>query len=370
MTGTSFTLPLCRYRVELSPSLPFYCRHASVRVRGNLVTGEVCANCTLRTVISSSPREIPGTLFQSPGDEVESLKSLPGNLAVLTCYFNPCGYESLRGNFLSFANGMRKQNVLLYTIELAFGDDPFFLSPGERVIQVRGTDVLWQKERMLNRLLEAVPAEFDKIAWVDADLIFTNPNWVPDASRLLREFPVVQLFEQAIQLTRDGAVGDMRNGVAVAVARKLKDAQHLGISHPGFAWAARRDLLTKHGLYDENVFGGGDSLMVYAMFGWLNNDSLKRHSPPIQETFAAWGRSFWEDVRGRVGIVPGRVLHMWHGSRANRKYVERVDWLRQFNFDPRVDITLDNNGLWRWTGTKPGMHEKLRQYFLSRREDD
>ena len=330
----------------------------------------VCFQCKMQTARCDLPRAIPGPLAAFPPESISQYQSLPGRLAVITCYFNPCGYQSLKRNYLRFAAGMRERQIPLYTIELAFGDQPFFLKPAERVIQVRSGDVLWQKERMLNRLLETVPDGFDKIAWVDADLIFTNPRWADDASRLLEEYPVVQLFEQAVQLTKDDQPGEVRNGVAFAVAHGLKDAQHLGISHPGFAWAARRDLLARHGLLDDNIIGGGDSMMVYAMFGWLDNPYLGRYSDAMRRSFRAWAEPFWAEVRGRVGCVPGRVLHMWHGRRADRMYDERVTWLKQHDFDPRADLIPAGNGLWRWAPGKDALHELIRDYFPRRREDD
>src|SRR5690606_11967644 len=46
-------------------------------------------------------------------------------LAVLTTYFNPCGYRRLLENYHRFAAGMAAVEAELWTIELAFDDDPF-----------------------------------------------------------------------------------------------------------------------------------------------------------------------------------------------------------------------------------------------------
>lgn len=292
-----------------------------------------------------------------------------GALAAMTCYFNPCGYAAPRRNYRRFAEGLRGQGVPLYTIELAFGDAPFFLAPDGSVTQVRSADVLWQKERLLNLLLPAVPVAFDKIAWVDADLQFTNPGWASEAARRLERCPVVQLFEHCVQLDGAGRPGEACNGVALAVARGLDDARHLGRSHPGYAWAARRPLLERHGLLDFEVIGGGDTLMVFAMFGWWDHPGLGRYSRGMRAAFSAWADPFWRDVRGGVGYVPGRVFHMWHGRREDRKYDVRVDWMRQHDFDPRTDLAPGEGGLWRWGSGKRAMHEQVRRYFSERRED-
>ncbi len=38
-------------------------------------------------------------------------------------------------------------------------------------------------------------------------------------------------------------------------------------------------------------------------------------------------------------------------------------------FDPSLDITLDQNGLWRWATAKPELHQQVKAYFSSRKED-
>ena len=72
--------------------------------------------------------------------------------------------------------------VPLVTIELSF-DGAFELEKGdaEILIQISGGAVVWQKERLLNLALKAVPSEVVKIAWLDCDLIIERPDWVDEA---------------------------------------------------------------------------------------------------------------------------------------------------------------------------------------------
>ena len=73
----------------------------------------------------------------------------------ITCYFNPVGYRSRLANYRVFR---RHLSVPLVTVELAY-DAEFHLDrdDAEIMIQVRGGDVLWQKERLLNIALAALP---------------------------------------------------------------------------------------------------------------------------------------------------------------------------------------------------------------------
>ncbi len=53
----------------------------------------------------------------------------------------------------------------------------------------------------------------------------------------------------------------------------------------------------------------------------------------------------------------------------DRRYVARTEALAEFEFDPFDDIVADDNGAWRWNSAKSAMHDYLRDYFVSRRED-
>jgi hypothetical protein len=63
--------------------------------------------------------------------------------------------------------------------------------------------VLWQKERLLNLAVKAVPAGVNNIAWLDCDVILQRADWIDEAKRQLDEFNVVQLFSDAIHLDRE-----------------------------------------------------------------------------------------------------------------------------------------------------------------------
>ena len=131
-----------------------------------------------------------------------------------------------------------------------------------------------------------------------------------------------------------------------------------------------RELLTRHGLYDLNVIGSGDTHMVLAMYGRWGDPWLAHHNDATLQAFRQWGEQFHEEVAGRVGFVEGAVLHLWHGRLADRKYNERLRCLMHGRFDPHVDVAIGPDGLWEWATDKPGLHAAIRDYFRERREDE
>src|SRR5919204_6369439 len=112
------------------------------------------------------------------------------DLWAITSYFNPMGYRRKLANFKVFREHL---TIPLVAVELAYGRDfELGASEAEIIVQLRGGDVLWQKERLLNLALQALPASCRKVAWLDCDLVFASPDWAERTSQLLEQFMLVQ----------------------------------------------------------------------------------------------------------------------------------------------------------------------------------
>jgi hypothetical protein len=182
---------------------------------------------------------------------------------------------------------------------------------------------------------------------------------------------------------------------------------------PGIAWAARRSLLERHGIYAAAICGGRDELFAHAAGGsldsrcirafdgprlrslpkiankfvdrllripwplWLATWYLARPrimpAPELDEHFFAhylkWAQPFATDVHGQIGYAPGLALHLWHGNPVNRQYDSRNAIFKRYDFDPTSDLRLNAQGLWEWASEKPALHQAVRDYFQARRED-
>ena len=307
-------------------------------------------------------------------------------LHVVTCLFNPCGYRRLAENHRRFAAGMAAAGVPLTTVELSY--DGAFAVPGS--LRLRGNPAehaLWQKERLLNVGIDSLPAEVDKVAWVDADLLFLNPGWAAEAERALDDFAVCQLFGGAHVTDAAGRVVSARGSLAKRLA---EGGPVTWRDHPGFAWACRRDLLAGPraeggGLYDRHVVGGGDRAMADAWLGRPSPDGPQKQAPAWWADYLAWAAVHAERAGGRIGFVPGDVVHLYHGGKAGRKYTARVPFLVDHDYDPAADLELDDRpggdgepgsaGLWRWKNgpagavRKPAMRRAVRKYFETRDDD-
>lgn len=305
--------------------------------------------------------------------------NVPDDLCLVTTFFNPASYSKKRQRYLDFAARCEAGGLPLFTVECAFRDGEFEIPDDPAVLRVRARDAMWQKERLLNLALSHIPLRYTKLVSLDFDVIFENPMWAAETSRLLEEFPLLQPFESAIWLPKDVNADDGTGVVLPGFASRYAEnpsAVHSGDFEghglPGYAWAARRELLESHGHYDACVIGGGDHFIAHAACGdWTSRcfDWSVGVGSLHHRHFERWAERFFEAVRGRIGFVPGRLLHIWHGSWKSRRYTSRHRHLMSLDFDPDRDIAIGNDGCWEWSTSKPELHAAVGAYFALRQED-
>lgn len=301
------------------------------------------------------------------------------DLCIISSFFNPNGYTSKLRNYNHFLQVIERSQLNWLVVECAFGGTPFVLPESPSVIRVRSSSVMWQKERLLNIALARMPAHCSKVAWLDCDVLFENPEWAVHASQLLDSYRVVQLFDIAIRLPRGhlffAGAGDTWKSFACVYREQpneLLNGDFAGHGHSGFAWAARKEVLEENGLYDACISGSGDHMMAHAFCGdWESAciDRILGDNNPHRDHFSEWSRRIYKRLRARVGCVRGHLLHLWHGDIDNRRYVKRNKELAALRFDPYRDIHLDNEGCWNWASDKPALHQWAEQYYAGRRED-
>ena len=250
---------------------------------------------------------------------------------------------------------------------------------------VRKTPASWFSSavRLLNIAISRLPDECDYVAWVDCDVIFSRSDWVSAAIRELDRVSLCQLFRSVHQLGPDAASisGETsvfcHDSIGYAVASgRVAPVAPIAIGDPGIfnvkrghAWCARRELVAAYGVYDRNVLGGGDRLLVHAVTGQAGEVILHDGMAPGHASdYRSWASRFRQAVN-RIGYIEGDIFHLWHGDLERRRYAVRQRVLSSFGYDPATDIALDTEGCWRWNSPKPELHRMVREYFEQRDED-
>lgn len=310
---------------------------------------------------------------------------MENDLWVVTSYFNPLRYQSRRRNFDTFAEHMVASGVKLVVAEMALDGAEFELPASKYSLQLRGGANLWQKERLLNVALATLPSTCSKVAWLDCDLIFENSDWAELTLEALDQYAVVQPFDVAVWLPRGAA--PLRKGISVPsgsqvmrsfgavfaedpeVAQTKPYASH---GHTGFAWAARRELIEKAGLYDACLTGSGDHLMAHVFAGAPDSrcsSHMIKPNTPYSRHFGAWAAKVDRECKASLGFLPGRLSHLWHGDPENRGYADLNSSFKDFDFDPELDIALNASGLWEWAAASDDLRSWSARLFSARRED-
>lgn len=297
------------------------------------------------------------------------------SLWIITSYFNWCRYKSKYDNYKVFCDGIRKMGVNLLTIECALMDHKFQLPAGRNVVHVRTASIMWQKERLLNIAIDALPATCQFVVWVDCDLIFTSSTWVSETISGLEQYAVLQPFDKMIRLPKGRTVSQIGDAVSTSFMGGIRaSAEGVApprVGHPGFAWAARRDVLEAcNGLYDACIVGGADRVIAHAFFGDYHGKVVSKIVlGGLGDHYLDWAKRAHRIVRRSVTLVNGLVLHLWHGSSADRLYFERHEFVDGYGFNPRHDLAVNKWGCWEWASDKPELHNWIQSYFSSRNED-
>lgn len=307
----------------------------------------------------------------------------------ITTYFNPSDVQTRLSNYRAFREHSRKQGLPLVAVEQVFGDRPFVLEEGrdaEIVVRKRASAVLWQKERLLNLALEALPRECRAVCWADADILFEDDDWIAQSSALLTDHVVIQPFSAAVRLPQGALVasypgrevgrsipkGSGEETYSSSVCAMMRRWLPRFSGSTGYVWCARRDFLDEVGFYDRCVVGGADREFAVAIMyppGKVPSKHVNIHDPRLRTHLRPWHERVHAAVGGRYSYRPGVIHHLWHGASASRQYVDRHSILSAHHFDPDRDIALDDGGCWKWSTANTQLIDAVRNYFESRAED-
>ncbi len=371
------------------------------------------ANCPEPTALLLIPEykiatiELPSNDFHSKPAELNNLKllieklsknrhqipkqkqNLPGEIWGITTFFNPAKYKNKQKNYQIFRKSVKRQGLNLLTIELIFDGNKFEINKedAEILVQIKGSSssIMWQKERLLNLALAYLPTNCDKIVWLDCDLIFTKENWVTETAKKLENYPLIQPYAWSVRLKKEDhptrPKGKLLRGnqerasfhsIAYGVAKYGRGVLHQRyheFGNPGYAWAGRREFITRIGFFDRAILGSADYLMALGFFGVERSVDSKNHSSSIIEAWKLWRGQIKKSEIGKVGYCPGTVLHLWHGDIIDRKYEERNSILNSAKFEFVKDLDIDSSGLWCWKNNNTKLKKNIENYFKFRRED-
>lgn len=327
-------------------------------------------------------------------------------LYVVTPLINPKRFRARWKHITNFSKHIIDSGAHLVLVEVSYGErDHVFTEPlNDRmtILNIVTTHELWHKENILNigiAHLTTIDANWKYVATVDGDITFARWDWVGECLHKLQHHPIIQMFSEVAYLGPEGQLLTTslsfmegwkrgipfitKDGKAQSGAFYKKHLPHdscgpydhhhhkIGwAGAPGAAWAYRREALNHlGGLIDFAILGSGDYHMATALMGFLHISLQKDYHKEYIQWMMDWQEKAIKHIKYDVGHMKGLILHHWHGKMKDRGYGDRWKILIKHQYNPRLDIKKDTNGLWQLEGDKHQLRDDVRDYFAQRNED-
>lgn len=308
------------------------------------------------------------------------------NFYVVTMISNPVRYKSRYELYKRFEKMVLDAGAKLLTVEIAFGDRAHEITEAGNPwhLQLRTFNELWHKENAINLGIQRLPTDWEYVAWIDSDILFTRQDWLQETAHQLQHYHVVQMFSHAYDLGPNYEPIQEHKGFAYMYHQNYfyppqgpgQDGYYCerkAFWHPGYAWAMRREAFDEvGGLVDFAVLGAADHHMALALIGQVGRSVPGKISPLYLDELKRWQARSEQFIKRDVGYVPGVINHWWHGKKKDRKYVERWDILTRNKFDPDDDLKRDAQGLYQLETAEERqirLRDEIRHYMRQRNED-
>lgn len=321
-------------------------------------------------------------------------------LHVAVAYSNPVRWTTRRVLMNDFRQHMQASaNVVLHTGELAYGDRPFEVTGDDpNDVLLRTSHELWHKENILNTVVQRFPPNWRYGAVVDGDFHMTRRDWALEAIHQLQHYDFVQLFSSYSDLSaarrpfrimasfahnyvNRASNTEYRSMLRAAAASPygyygtqpkavLGKAAPWSVGATGGAWAFRRSAFDAvGGLLDTCILGSADWHMAFGLVGATDSAAeLKWCSKGYVESVLRWQQRA-AVLKQNIGCIDNHAIHYFHGSKLSRAYGSRWRVLLDNDYNPRIDISRDWQGIYQLTGNKPRLRDQIRAYFRDRNED-
>jgi len=305
---------------------------------------------------------------------LKSDEKISDELHVITYISNYCEFKRRTKLMIQFIEHMNQfDNIKLYVVEMIYEGQEFTVTKSNNPnhLQLKTKHVLWHKENMINLgIKKLLPENWKAVAWIDGDLEFNNLNWVNDTLKLLTHFDIIQLFSTCFDLDENNIPMNIWEsfGYKYCHGETFTNNKDINYWHPGYAWACNRSFYDKiNFIYDKGILGSGDYVLTQGIFNNVaySNKHLEKYHNNIKDYI----KELNYDIK--VGYVPTTIRHYFHGSKANRKYIERKYILFKYNYDPNIHIEYDINGVLQPTEEmSKDFIKDIEEYFYQRNDDE
>jgi hypothetical protein len=306
------------------------------------------------------------------------------NIWVVCSYFNFTKTPFRLKNFNIFRDNIKRYgNLKLLCVE--FSPSKCFeivASDVDMLLQLSDGDIMWQKERLINIGIDALPENTDIVIICDADIVFTDDDFTEKLTKSLERYSAVQCFSiiRSLSPNKNETNFDYFNvdfnsldAFALSAPSCIMTYSLYGNfagGAAGYMWAFNYKIIKNIKLFDINIIGSGDRVSAAAFIGlplapWLTVGGQNAvHYYKYLNNVKNAGIN-----RDTVGYIDMQIYDLYHGLHEDRKYNQRHAILQDMGFLPERDLISSKGAVHKFSeGFSQSSRDKIKNYFYSRNE--
>ena len=294
-------------------------------------------------------------------------------IASICCYFNWNNNKVRKDNYIQFRKNFKHP---LITVEICLDKENFFIDDSIKILANKN-NILWQKERAFNIAIEGLSDKYDKVLWVDTDILFLNENVMTELEDKLDQYDMVQPFDRVYEYEYSERSLNQKThtstnrclntyGYAKTLLEYTKTNKIIS-SHPAFglAWGINLSIMPNNCFYDKHILGSNDLLQIQSVtLDVLNKHFIGKYNNELVRSWINYCKKMPQKTKYDIGYCSGDLEHLYHGETTDRGYSTREKILHKHNFNPETDIRISRNGLYEILNKE--MQSDILKYFENR----
>ena len=268
----------------------------------------------------------------------ELYKKQGKTFTICSYYFNFNDDIRQKNNFIKFLEQFKDYHDKMIVGIVDYGDIDFEIPCESIIIKGDPNNKLWSKEIIINKIANRISTDY--LIWMDGDLIYENLDWLNNIENVVGENDFVQLFEDINYLGDNGEILESHKSIISSSSKNI-DKLLKKEYKPGGSWLGKTSILKNNNLFEKMYVGGGDTILVYGLFGVNNGLILKqvgKGSEEIKDEATKWINNFGQY---KVCYLNETVNHLYHGDIKGRNYNDRYKKLKYKEFPIQQECNYD-----------------------------
>ena len=259
----------------------------------------------------------------------ELYKKQGKTFTICSYYFNFNDDIRQKNNFIKFLEQFKDYHDKMIVGIVDYGDIDFDIPCESIIIKGDPNNKLWPKEIIINKIVNRISTDY--LIWTDGDLIYENLDWLNNIENVVGENDFVQLFEDINYLGDNGEILESHKSIISSSSKNI-DKLLKKEYKPGGSWLGKTSILKNNNLFEKMYVGGGDTILVYGLFGVNNGfvlNQIGKGSEEIKDEATKWINKFEEY---KVGYLNETVNHLYHGDLKGRNYNDRYKMISSISY--------------------------------------